>query len=411
MGLLKSFIQGRSEGSAENPQYPLTSTVLLDLLNKGSRTKAGINVTTENAHSVSTFYRCVALISSAVGGLPLHTFKKDTKVRTHHDFIEDPHPDATPFEVWEYSTWSLLVRGNSYMYKARNGLGQVQELWPIQPHRVRVGRVDPDPSNPSGKFFLIRTKDGEEIPYTSDDIFHIPGLGFDGLVGFSIVELARQAIALGMAAEQFAATFFGNGSLMDGILTTDQKLQPHEANEVKRNWKEKVAGLDKAHEIAVLHAGTKFQPITLSQRDSQFLETRKFQVTDMARWFGVPPHMVQDVEKSTSWGTGIEQQGIGFVTYTLGTWTTRTQQRVTKHLLPKTEYSEFIPAALLRGDTKSRYQAYWMGRQGGWLSANDILRMENMPEIEGGDEYLVPSNLMPTSELPFDKPKENEDED
>jgi len=375
----------------ENPRLPLSSKTLLAWL-AGDATNAGVDVTPEKAMRVSAVYRSVALIAGAVAGLPLLVYKANTRDRQDVPVLRYPNPDQTAFEFWEYALTSMLLFGNSYSWRARTQ-GNSEQLWPIHP-----GRVTPRWEKSRGarrefesrKVFDITAGDTKRT-YTSDQILHIPALSYDGLCGMSPIGAARQAVGLALAAEEYGGRFFSGGSLMSGILQTDQRLDEETATRLKQRWQEKLGGLSKAHEVAVIDAGAKFQPLSMPHDDAQFLETRRFQVSEVARLYGVPPHMLMDVEKSTSWGTGIEQQSIGFVQYTLDPWLKRIERRVTKELLnPETQYAEFLVEGLLRGDTKTRYEAYQIAITNRWMSPGEVRDRENLgpapQDLAGGTD-------------------------
>lgn len=399
MTLLTSWRQPRAL-SPENPAVPLTSLTLLDWLG-GPKSHAGVAVTETNALGMPAVWRAVNLIASTCASLPLHAYRQDDDTRLPVSggslaakLLSNPHPDMTPFEVWEQVFAHMLLWGNAYLRVLRNPLGKIAELWPLHPSRVKAGRASDDGTK-------VYEVDGDgDNPLTDREVLHIPGFGYDGICGVSPIRLARQGIGLALAAEEFGARLFSNGSLAGGVLQTEQRLDQDQADALKTRWKQKVTGLDKAHEIAVLDSGAKFEKLTIPPEDAQFVETRRFQIAEIARIYGVPPHMLMDTEKSTSWGTGIEQQGIGFVVYTLRPWLTRVEQRLTRMLTPQAVYARYTVEGLLRGDTKTRFASYAVGRQWGWLSANDVRRLEDMPPIEGGDTYFVPLNMTDASD-PF----------
>ena len=395
---------GLRDGSPEDPRYPLTSSVLLDWLNGAGATESGVAVNEHKAMQMSAVYRSIALIGGTSASLPLHAYTKgENRKRVDHKLVDDPHPDLTWYDFRELQFVHLIGWGNCYAQKMRNSQGDVIELWPIRPERVKPGRA-----SDGTKVYEVTNDAGVKEGFTDREIFHVPGLGFDGIAGVSVIQCARQAIGMGLAAEEFGARFFANGSMLSGILSTDQKLKQEQADTLKKRWQEKIGGLKKSHQVAVLDAGAKFQPVSIPARDAQFIESRRFQVAEIARWFGVPPHMLADVERSTSWGSGIEYQGIQFLIYTLRPWLTRYEQRVTKALLPRTTYAEFMVEDLLRVDTKSRYEAYGVGRQWGWLATNDVRRKENMTEVEGGDDdFLMPTNMMVRGE-PLPEPEQQQ---
>lgn len=388
MGLLRNALEKRN---VNDPNVPLTGQALIDLFTAGNQTHAGVTVTPENALRLASVYRCVSLIAGAVAGLPFHGYEEGTHKRVSVPILEEPNPDMTNYDYWELAATHVLLRGNHFSEKVRNKIGDVRELWPIYPSAVEVEK------DKSGrKVFQITTDDGQQKEYTSDKIFHIPGLGYDGLQGLSVIEANKQGIGLGKAAEEFGARFFGSGSLMSGILTTDKALKEDGADALKQRWKKKVSGLDKAHDIAVLDNGAKFQPVSVTPSDAQFLETRKFQRSEISMMFGVPPHMIGDVERTTSWGAGIEQQNIGFVMWSLRpTWLVRFERRVTKELTPKGIEARFKVEGLLRGDSKARGEFYNVMLQNRVMTPNEVRALEDLEPAEGGDEFLETPNNSP----------------
>jgi HK97 family phage portal protein len=212
--------------------------------------------------------------------------------------------------------------------------------------------------------------------------------------GVSPIRLARQGIGLALAAEEYGARCSPTArSPPASCRPTSGSTSPQPTD--SRRWEAKAKGIANAHKAVVLDSGAKFQQLTIPPEDAQFIETRRFQISEVARIFGVPPHMLMDTEKSTSWGTGIEQQGIGFVVYTLRPWLTRVEQRLTKMLRPNNVFAKYSVEGLLRGDTQGRYAAYAQGRQWGWLSINDIRKLEDLPPVDGGDAYITPLNMQP----------------
>lgn len=400
---LLSSLRRQPRASLENPHLPLTSTALVDWLG-GTPVHAGVSVNEKSALGMPAVWRAVNLIASTCASLPLHAYRKTDDVRLPLEggqaavLLDNPHPDMTPFELWEQVYAHLLLWGNGYLKILRDQTGQVRELWPLHPGRVRTGRA-----SDGTKVYVV---DGNEDGAVGDrQILHVPGFGYDGVCGVSPIRLAKQGIGLAMAAEEYGARLFGSGSLASGILQTEQRLDQDAADRLKASWKSKVGGLDKAHEVAVLDSGAKFQQLTIPPEDAQFIESRRFQISEVARIYGVPPHMLMDTEKSTSWGTGIEQQGIGFVVYTLRPWLTRVEQRLTRLLRPTPVYAKYNVEGLLRGDTKARYESYAVARNWGWLSPNDIRRLEDMPPIPGGDVYHEPLNMQPIgAQAPEEEP-------
>lgn len=389
--------------SLENPATPLTDSSLLDWMG-GAPTDAGVPVSERSSLHTPAVWRAVALIAGVSASLPLHTYKTGTKDRADSPLLGDPHPELTPLELWRLAYVHRVLWGNSYLQKVRAPSGQVKELWPIGPDRVDVKLVKPDGDVPGGKRFFVTDDWGVLHALTSRDVMHIPGLGYDGLKGLSPVTLAAQGISLAQAAEKGAARLFGRGNLMSGVLQTEQRLTPEQAKALKAGWRAKIGGIENAHEIAVLDSGASFKPVTMPLKDSQFLESREFQITEISRMFGVPPFLLMATEKSTSWGTGLEQQAQGFVTWDLApTWLAPTEQRITKELLPAgKEYAKYQLGGLLRGDSASRATFYRAMRDTGVMSANDIRGLEDMPPIAGpeGDVYLQPTYMAPLGFTP-----------
>ena len=381
--------------SVESPAVPISSTSILDMLNVG-QTTAGVSVTETSALGMTAVWRAVNLISGVCAGLPLHAFRNtdDTDVRTRMPrtsaaarLLAEPHPDMTPLEFWETVYAHLCLWGNAYIRTLRNQNGQITELWPIHPGRVRVGRE----SDTGTKVYCI---DGGETEHTDATIMHIPGFGYDGVCGVSPIRFARQAIAMGLAAEQYGGALFGNGSLASGILQTEQRLEQKDADKLKLRWRQKATGLNNAHDVVVLDSGAKFQQLSIPPQDAQFIESRRFQIVEVARLYGIPPHMMMETDKSTSWGTGIEQQAIGFNVYDLRRYYQRVEQRVTRILRPANAYAAYSVEGLLRGDSAQRSEFYTKLFHLGVFSTNDIRRLENLAPVgEAGDTRYRELNL------------------
>ena len=230
------------------------------------------------------------------------------------------------------------------------------------------------------------------------DVLHIPGLGFDGLVGYSPIAMAKNAIGMAIACEEYGAKFFANGATPGGVLEHPSTIK--DSQRVRESWQAAFGGSSNSNKVAVLEEGMKYTPISISPEQAQFLETRKFQINEIARIFRVPPHMVGDLEKSSF--SNIEQQSLEFVKYTLDPWVIRWEQSIQRALLSHDEkvryFVKFNLEGLLRGDYQSRMNGYAIGRQNGWMSANDIRELENLDRIpaeEGGDLYLINGNMLP----------------
>ena len=370
-------------------------------------TTSGKTVNERTAMQTTAVYACVRILSEAVAGLPLHIYRYRAdggkeRIPMHplyHLLHDEPNPEMTSFVFRETLMSHLLLWGNAYAQVIRNGRGQAVALYPLLPSKMDVSRAvngellytyyrDADETglNPKGGYITLRR----------DEVLHIPGLGFDGLIGYSPIAMAKNAIGMSLATEEYGASFFANGANPGGVLEHPGVIK--DIGRVKESWNSAYQGNGNAHKIAVLEEGMRFQAIGIPPEQAQFLETRKFQINEIARIYRVPPHMVGDLEKSSF--SNIEQQSLEFVKYTLDPWVVRWEQSLQQSLiLPSEKPSLFIRFnldGLLRGDYQSRMNGYAVGRQNGWMSANDIRELEDMNRIpagEGGDLYLVNGNM------------------
>ena len=384
-----------------DPVVPLSSAALVDWLS-GTVNDSGMRVTEKTALSMPAVWRAVSIIASTCAGLPLEGYEPGSREPSQGiSILEEPNGDFndggifTAMEFWELEYVHQLCWGNAYARKNRDGSGAVVSVDPIPPWAVKVGRVKKSDRYPWGKVFEVQLEGGGTETLTPYEVLHLPGLGYDGVTGVSPIRLAAQGIGMALASEKYGAKLFSSGSLMSGILQTDQRLDQTRADELSARWRAKVAGLNRAHDIVVLGSGAKFQPIMMPNTDAQFLESRKFQVIEIARMFGIPPFMLMDVERTTSWGTGIEQQQLGFITHTLKPYLNRVEQRVSRELLPGKMRAKYNLDDLLRGDSAARSAFYVAMRNIGVFSRNDIRAKEDMSPIPGGDDYIVPLNMAP----------------
>lgn len=313
---------------------------------------------------------------------------------------DEPNPEMSSFVFRETLMTHLLLWGNAYAQILRNGKGEILGLYPLMPNKMQVDRET------DGKLWYTYTKTTEEtatlkgtiVKLAPYDVLHIPGLGFDGLVGYSPIAMAKNAIGMGIACEEYGARFFANGAAPSGVLEHPGTIK--DPQKVRDSWNATFQGSRNAHKIAVLEEGMKYTQIGISPEQAQFLETRKFQINEIARIFRVPPHMVGDLEKSSF--SNIEQQSLEFVKYTLDPWVVRWEQSLSRALLSEEEkkkyFVKFNLEGLLRGDYQSRMNGYAIARQNGWMSANDIRELENQDRIPaelGGDLYLINGNMLP----------------
>ena len=386
---------------------------------------SGKFVTERSAMQMTAVYACVRILSEAIAGLPLHTYRyKDgggkEKAVDHplYQLLHDePNPEMSSFVFRETLMTHLLLWGNAYAQIIRNGKGEIIALYPLMPNKMTVSRDD------KGQLYYTYQKSQEELPKDNrqtvvlapSDVLHIPGLGFDGLVGYSPIAMAKNAIGLAIATEEYGSKFFANGASPSGVLEHPGTIKDPER--LRESWQNTFGGSRNSNKIAVLEEGLKFTPIAISPNEAQFLETRKFQINEIARIFRVPPHMVGDLEKSSF--SNIEQQSLEFVKYTLDPWVVRWEQSIHRSLLTEDEkksyFVKFNVEGLLRGDYQSRMNGYATARQNGWMNANDIRELENLdliPAEEGGDLYLINGNMIPiTGALQKNEEKEETDDE
>ena len=375
----------------ESPTVPLTSPNILSYVG-GDPTASGAPVSERTSLGVPAVWRAVNLIAGTCASLPIHVYRQVDDVRVTVGtgwaarLLRKPHPDLTVFEVLELTFASLLLWGNAYWRVVWRGMAD-RELWLIDPSKVRAGRA-----SDGTKMYEV---DGEPATDYQDggSVFHVPGFGYDGICGVSPIRIARQGIGLAMSAEEYGAKLFGSGSLATGLLQTEQRLTPEQADALQARWKAKRQGMASAHETIVLDSGAQFTQLSIPPQDAQFIETRRFQISEVARMFGVPPHMLMDTEKSTSWGSGIEQQGIGFVVYTLRPWLTRVEQRLSRLVAPEASYVRFSVEGLLRGDSTQRAAFYRTMWELGVFSTNEIRALEDREPVEGGNVRYRPLNM------------------
>lgn len=402
MSFLRELVSFRS---VEDPARPLTDASLLETLG-GQPSDTGLSMSPEGALRIGAVLRGTQIIAGSVAGLPFKAYRHRDRELFRGSVLEADEP-YTRFELWETATAHLVLRGNAYLYKMRDPRGTITGLAPLNPTRMGVEVIDSPSVSGWDKIFTI---DGRG-PFTRYEILHIPAMSLDGVTGLGPIGYARETVALAAANESSAAKLFGQGMLQRGFLTTDQNLDQEKADRLKARWRSKMGGIDNAHDVAIMDNGAKFNALTLNPEDAQFLESRKFQVTEIARLLGIPGWMLNDQEKSTSWGTGMEQQFATWVTITLrASYLNRIEQRVSLELLPRTAYSEFSVEGLLRGDSKARAAFYASGITNGWLVPNEVRDKENMQPVDWGDKPYLPNNQSAESQSE-DEPEEEPDGD
>lgn len=400
MGILERLGLKRQRGEPKNKYEGNDFSLLF------GRTTSGKTVNERTALQTTAVYACVRILSETIASLPLHVYRytegektKDTEHALYTLLHDEPNPDMTSFVFRETLMSHLLIWGNAYSQILRDRSGQVIGLYPLLPDQMSVHRSE------KGKLFYVYNRYEEDNPnfqekgsivLSQEEVLHIPGLGFDGLIGYSPIALAKNAVGMTLACEEYGASFFGNGANPGGVLEHPGILK--DPAKVRDSWNAVYQGTRNAHKVAVLEEGMSYKQIGIPPEEAQFLETRKFQINEIARLFRIPPHMVGDLEKSSF--SNIEQQSLEFVKYTLDPWVVRFEQALKKSLLlpeeKKTHFIKFNVDGLLRGDYQSRMNGYAIGRQNGWLSTNDIRKLEELnpiPAEEGGDLYLINGNM------------------
>lgn len=416
MGLIDKLFKSRDHPKIDNRTVGSSYSFYMG----GS--SAGKNVNERSAMQMTAVYSCVRILAEAVAGLPLHLYRykedggKERAIdnNLYHLLHDEPNKEMSSFIFRETLMTHLLLWGNAYAQIIRNGKGEVVALYPLMPNKMQVDRDE------NGELYYIYTRSSDEaktmegvtVYLTPRDILHIPGLGFDGLVGYSPIAMAKNAIGLAIATEEYGAKFFANGAAPSGVLEHPGTIK--DPSRLRENWNSTFGGSANSGKVAVLEEGMKYTPISISPEQAQFLETRKFQIDEIARIFRVPPHMVGDLEKSSF--SNIEQQSLEFVKYTLDPWVIRWEQSLSRALLNEDEkrkyFFKFNLEGLLRGDYESRMSGYATARQNGWMSANDIRELENLDKIpaeDGGDLYLINGNMLPLNKAGAYANKEKED--
>lgn len=390
----------------------------------GTTTKSGMRISEEKSMRIIAVYACVRVISESIASLPFKVYRSEGRAR----HPEPSHPlyeilQSRSNDIMNAMTYRELILvhlclwGNHYSEIERNGAGEIVALWPIEPWRVTPRIV-----NNRGRVmvkFDVMMKSGEFRTFDSSKIFHVPGLGFNGVVGKSVIQLHRETLGLEMAAQTFASKFFKNDTRMGTYFTTDETLGEEQYDRLKKEY-DSWSGEKEAWKPKILEGGLKAGTVAIPMKDTQFIETRKYSRVEIAAMFRVQPHKIMDLERATF--SNIEQQNIEFVTDTLRPWLVRIEKAATAQLLTEVERPRVFVAhvvdGLLRGDQKARYDSYAIGRNWGWLSANDILELENRNPIDGGNVYLQPLNMVPAGtdsmaaadeDVNFDDTDENAD--
>ncbi|HVK23226.1 MAG TPA: phage portal protein [Actinokineospora sp.] len=396
MGFIRSALRSTSS-SLTDPQ-----PWMQEMFGGGS-TSSGIFVNQDTAMHYAPFFAGVQVISSDIGSLPLPLYERLDRGKRRaddHPLYEVLHDQANDFmsamDLRETLTGHALTWGLGCAYIERTSGGHVESLWPLRPDQVRPRLVGD--GRRSRLVYVHTPHDGPQSVLLPDEVLAVHGLGSDGVRGYSLVRMARQSIGLGLATEAFGSAWFGNGSRPSGVLQHPGTVSEPARLRMKTDWDNLHRGVDRAHRVAILEEGVSWHQIGIPPEDAQFLETRRFQVTEMARWLRLPPHKIGDLENASF--NNIEWSSMEYVTESLRSWLVRWEQAIRMRLLTKAErrryFAEHIVEALLRGDIKSRYEAYAIGRNWGWLSADDVRDKENENPLPNGKGtiYLQPLNMV-----------------
>ncbi len=395
--LLSKWLEKRSHPS--NPEKWLT-----DLLGIGQTTYTGVAVNEKTAMQTTAVYACVRILAETIASLPFPVYRRlsgggKARAPDHplYSILHDvANEEMTSFTLRETMMGHIALWGNAYAEIERNGAGDIVALWPLLPDRTWPER------NKNTKKLEYKTvlPDGTLALLSKEQVLHIPGLGFDGLVGYSPIAMTRQAIGLAQATEEFGGRFFGDGAHPGGIVEYPGTLSDVAYERYKKDAQENYGGLGKSHRLMVLENGLKYTQVGIPPEDAQFLETRKFQLNEIARIFRIPPHMIGDLERATF--SNVEQQSIDFVVHTIRPWLVRLEQSIQFKLFTPTErrlfFAEFVVDGLLRGDVKTRFEAYGIAIDKGWMNRNEVREKENLNPQDGLDEFLVPLNMAPVGQ-------------
>lgn len=373
----RSVAETRASWSVSDP-------AIVELLGLGSPNLAGISVGESSVLGLAAVYRAVSLIAGTIASLPMRTIQtdKDGHTKRARSFLDTPGglTGPTPFEWKEQVLVHLLLHGNAYCAHVYGGAGQIVGLLPVHPMAVTV-----DMQADGSKLFTVSLADGTRRVFTSNQMTHIPALSTDGITGLSPIAAARNVFGTSLAGDRAAARMFANGAMVSGIVTPEEDLTAEEATTIKNDLRQRVQGGANAGDIAVINRKLKFDKWSMSAEDAQFLQSRAFQVEEIARFYGVPPHLLMQTEKQTSWGTGVQEQNRGLARYTLEPWTTRIQERLSR-LLTGGKKCEFDYSAFVQPDPEAEINLLIAQVDSGLLTVNEARKIRNLPPLPEDDE-------------------------
>lgn len=417
INITRDKTQPQADGGTDIVTLSLTDPRLAELLKGGMATISGEAVTPNTAMKVATAYRSTNIICGAIGSLPMDLRERlnDNKRRDADDhplwkvLRKRPNKWQTPAEFKKLMQACVLLRGNGYALIVRK-LGRVDQLIPL------CGDMEVEQQDDFSLRYNYRRANGSTVTIAQRDIFHLRGMSLDGITGISVLAYAREALGLSLVTERHTNSVFKNGASVGTVIRSKGKVEGPTRERLKASLEE-YRGAENAGKSLILEQDMQFDKIGMSSVDAQLLQNRELTHIEVAMFFGVPPHMLGLTSKVTSWGSGIEQQGLGFVAYTLQDWMTMWGESIERDLIDDADskvYCRINPAGLIRGDIKTRYAAYKIGREGEWLSANDVRAFEDMDPIDGGDKYENPSTVKAgdgAEEPNSEKDEVDEDED
>lgn len=369
----------------ETRNWSISDPQLVSLFG-GTPSIAGVTVSERSALGLSAVWRCVNLIAGSIASLPLRTIRTNADGTTQRarSWLDDPagSDGVTSFEWVEYLLVSMLLHGNAYFYKITGGVGQILGLQPLPPLRVGVEVKN------GRKLYRVSLENGQTVQYTDREILHIPGITLDGYTGISPITIAKNSLGAAIGQERSAARLFSSGLLASAIITPDDDLSPEEAGEIATGLERTMSGEAHAGEIHVINRRMKITPWTIEPEKAEFLSSRSFSIDEVSRWFGIPPHLLGQTEKQTSFGAGLTEQNRGLARYTFIPWTSRIEQRLSRLLADGLD-AEFDYSMLIKPSTEDEIDLLVKQVDSGILTVNEARRIRNMPELPGGDVLRV----------------------
>lgn len=392
----------RQRKQPRNANYSISDPAFAALVSLGAGNYSGVSVGEGSALALSAVYRAVSIVAGSVAGLPLRTVRDVDGIRTRTtSFLDDPGKPfgMTPFSWKETVLAHLLLHGNAYLMHIFNGAGSVVGLLPIHPLCVTAEWAPPDRPVYGEKLYRATLLDGTIREFDASTMTQIMAMSLDGLKGLSSISIARNSLGTAIAGDRAAAKLFSDGALLSGLVTAeDDNVDEEDAKVIQASLDRNIAGWENAAKVAFVNRKLKFTPWTMSMEDAQFLQSRQFQIEEISRWFGVPPHLLSQTEKQTSWGTGVAEQNRGLARYTLSPWTERIEEKLSQ-LLPSPRFCEFDYAGFIKPTPEVEIPLLIAQVNAGLMTPNEARRIRGMDPIPGGDELRVSQAPAPAPAL------------